>query len=315
MSDPAQSQFPPVSEAESGQKLLRFLERRLGLPENLLHRWLRTGQIRVNGKRCKPFDRVSAGDEARLPPFAFKLAASASPDLPLPPHDPSFPPLLGTHGGVWAFRKPAGLLCHADRSGAPSVASLLAGYYKGSAFIPAPAHRLDRDTSGVLLVGATFQALRDLQIAFSEGRIHKEYLAWVKGKWEKKGAALFRHYLADESGIRAWLEYAPGRAEAICAVRPLLAGAEASLLHVRPITGRKRQIRAQMAALGHPLIGDQRYGDKSGTSLKLHACRAVLPDEAEFSCLPAWSGDFAVETLPEPFIMDEHLTIPDKSRD
>ena len=69
---------PIVQETESGQKLLQFLQRRLNLPPTLLHRWVRTGQVRINGSRCKPFARVQTGDIVRLPPFAFKMAEESA---------------------------------------------------------------------------------------------------------------------------------------------------------------------------------------------------------------------------------------------
>lgn len=302
MPDPLQppSPFPPVGEAESGQKLLRLLERRLGLPQNLLHRWLRTGQIRVNGRRCKPFERVVAGDEIRIPPFAFKLASFSSTAEPSPPETGTLPPLLDAHKGVWLFCKPAGLLSQPDKSGEKSLSSLLAEEYQGNAFIPAPAHRLDRETSGIILVGATWQALQQLEQDFRENRVHKEYLAWVKGRWNETETVLLRHYLADENGIRAFNENSPGRVEARCLVRPIMRSDAHSLLQIRLLTGRKRQIRAQLAACGFPVLGDARYGTGSKDRLYLHACRVILPDGAAFISLPDWSGDRAVETLPEP---------------
>lgn len=307
MPDPLQppSKFPPVGEAESGQKLLRLLERRLGLPQNLLHRWLRTGQIRINGKRCKPFERVMAGDEIRIPPFAFKLASFSSTEEPAPPEPGALPPLLGAHKGIWIFDKPAGLLSQPDKSGETSLSSLLAAEYEGSAFIPAPAHRLDRETSGLILVGATWQALQQLERDFQESRIHKEYLAWVKGAWTEASPVQLRHYLADENGIRAYNEACSGRVEASCLVRPVTGSGESTLLQISLLTGRKRQIRAQLAASGFPVLGDRRYGTGNEERLYLHSCRVILPDGAEFCSLPDWSADKAVNTLPEPLLQSQ----------
>lgn len=290
--------FAPVGESEAGLKMLRFLERRLDLPRNLLHRWLRTGQIRLNGKRCKPFENVKAGDEVRLPPFALKLAAPASPESPAP--EAGLPFFLGAIGDVWAFGKPSGMLSQPDKSGEKSLSDILCDHYNGLAFKPVPAHRLDRETSGVLLVGATFQALQKLQADFRERRLVKEYLAWIRGAWPEREPVLLRHYLEDNNGIVAFREAAPGRREALCVARPLLIGPQKSLLQIRLLTGRKRQLRAQLAASGHPVIGDRRYGDKSGDGLRLHSMRAILPDGAEFSCPPPWRGDFAVAILPDP---------------
>lgn len=300
MSETEHINFEPVGEAEAGQKLMRLLERRLGLPQNLLHRWLRTGQVRVNGRRCKPFQTVNAGDEIRLPPFAQKLALSPkTPDLP----GPELPPLIGEHNGIWAFNKPSGLLSQPGTGMESSVSGLLTACYRDFAFQPAPAHRLDRETSGILLVGATFPALKGLQAEFRSGCIHKEYLAWVEGIWPENDTVLLRHFLEDANGITAHAEPAPGRVEAICGVRPLRTCEDKTLMQIRLLTGRKRQIRAQVAAFGHPVCGDRRYGT-GDDPLKLHACRIILSDGFQFACLPDWEGEYAVRDMPETFFME-----------
>lgn len=290
--------FPPVGEAESGQKLLRFLERRLDLPQNLLHRWLRTGQIRLNGRRCKPFEIVATGDVVRLPPFAQKLSLAAdSAPPPLPAADSGLPPLLGVSGGIWAFNKPAGLAVQPGISHPESLSAQLADQYKDYAFRPAPGHRLDYGTSGVLLVGATFPALQQLQADFRAGKIHKEYLAWVEGAWQSGEPVNLRHFLAEDG--RALAEPGQKRQECRCIARPVVRADKFSLLQILLLTGRKRQIRAQLAACGHPVAGDGRYGARlPATGLKLHSCRIILPDGSQFSCLPEWEGAMAVSELP-----------------
>lgn len=295
MSEETDSSFAPVDESESGQKLLRLLERRLGLPESLLHRWLRTGQIRLNGRRCKPFDIVETGDEIRLPPFAGKLAATTHSDS----DEMELPPLLATDGDLLVFNKPAGLLSQPDRSGAPSLSSLLEEKYADRPFPPAPAHRLDRETSGIILVGASFKTLQQLHFDFRAGKMQKEYLAWVSGTWPWQDCSLLRHYLEDNNGIHAYPAPDQGRKEALLLAKPLRTGKDASLLQILLLTGRKRQIRAQLSACGHPILGDWRYGQKEGDGLKLHAFRIALPDGRTFSCLPPWQGEFRVYEIPE----------------
>lgn len=294
---PELPQFPPVGEAESGQKLLALLMRRLSLPQALLHRWLRTGQIRVNGRRCKPFATVQTGDIIRLPPFALKLTASLEPDFPELPKSGNLPPLLGEWKGIWVFNKPAGLAVQGGSGITDSLCGRLSSQYANLAFCPTPAHRLDRDTSGILLVGATFSALQKLQTAFRTGRIHKEYLAWIAGEWPWQQKRLLRHFITDSDKIIAHAEPGPNRAEAKCIVAPLRQFNSKSLVHIRLLTGRKRQLRAQLAACGHPVVGDSRYGQKG--LLKLHACRVILPDNGpEFSCLPPWQDEYEVSQLP-----------------
>lgn len=290
--------FPPVGPAEAGQKLLRFLQRRLDLPASLLHRWLRTGQIRVNGQRSQPFAPVAAGDAVRVPPFASRLAASGeTPEAPGP--DSGLPPLLAARDGIWAFAKPAGLAVHPGSGSGENFSDMLACHYAGQYFRPAPAHRLDKETSGILLVGATYKAQRQLQDWFRHGRAHKEYLAWAAGAWPWGEQRLLRHFVGGLDRIEAREQpFARGR-EALCVVRPVAAGRKQSLLQILLLTGRKRQIRAQLAAMGHPVIGDSRYGSRGGAGLKLHAFRVILPNGREFLWPPPWDGVYAVRTLPD----------------
>ncbi|MGE9985861.1 RluA family pseudouridine synthase [Desulfovibrio sp. SGI.169] len=317
--DPAQQNIPVVGEAESGQKILQFLQRRLNLPPALLHRWIRTGQVRLNGGRCKPFARVQTGDMLRLPPFALKMAAqsgaaptTAATQAPPPPEGdqgriPPLPPVVGTAGAIWALRKPAGLPTHPGTGHSDSLATRLAARYDQAAFRPTPAHRLDKDTSGVLLVAASFEALRRLQEAIRERALIKEYVAWVRGGWPWAETRLLRHHLRKETArgyekMRAVNANGAAR-EALCLVRPLRVRAGESLLLIRLFTGRTHQIRVQLASLGHPVLGDAKYGPQARPAesgpMYLHALRVILPGGRVFACLPDWAGEHAVSVLPE----------------
>ena len=337
---------PMVQETESGQKLLQFLQRRLNLPPTLLHRWVRTGQVRINGSRCKPFARVQTGDIVRLPPFAFKMAEeSAATAEPQNPTDfasgtrkagsPPLPPMIGTDGYLWAFNKPAGLPTHPGTGHDDSLSSRLAVYFAEAPFKPVPVHRLDKETSGVLLVAASYEALSKAQDALRSGTMSKEYVAWVQGSWPFAETQLLRHFLLKDSaqGYEKVRPATPGEAdsrEALCLVRPLRVGTRQSLLLVRLLTGRTHQIRVQLAAMGHPVVGDSKYGtaprrhvprgtstlpaparmskvddmDKAALlpseSLMLHALRITMPCGRIFSCLPEWTGEHALEQMPDP---------------
>ena len=332
-----------VQETESGQKLLQFLQRRLNLPPTLLHRWVRTGQVRINGSRCKPFARVQTGDIVRLPPFAFKMAEeSAATAESQETTDfesgtrkagfPPLPPMIGTDGYLWAFNKPAGLPTHPGTGHDDSLSSRLTAYFADAPFKPVPVHRLDKETSGVLLVAASYEALSSAQDALRSGTMSKEYVVWVQGSWPFAETQLLRHFLLKDSaqGYEKVRPAAPGEAdsrEALCLVRPLRVGTRQSLLLVRLLTGRTHQIRVQLAAMGHPVVGDSKYGsaprrhvprgasslpaparmsstDKAkllpAESLLLHALRITMPCGRVFSCLPAWAGEHALEQMPDP---------------
>lgn len=300
----------PVQETEAGQKLLGFLQRRLDLPLALLHRWIRTGQVRRNGRRCKAFDRVESGDTVRVPPFAPDMAARNPSHTPpeAPPRD--VPPLIGQNGHVWAFNKPAGLPTHPGTGHQDSLATRIAGHWARAAFTPTPAHRLDKDTSGVLLAAASYAALREVQDALREGSLIREYVAWVEGCWPHAHTHVLRHSLrrTGEDGCEKMRAAPPGTfggREAACLVQPLTVSARESLLLVRLLTGRTHQIRAQMAAAGHPVRGDGKYGAaplrpgaQAHAALLLHSLRVVLPGGHVFACLPPWKGRHALHAMP-----------------
>ena len=329
-----------VSEAESGQKLLQFLQRRLQLPPSLLHRWLRTGQVRLNGGRCKPFARVQQGDTVRLPPFALKLAAQAQTKAasrlalgvaegPASDSEPSMPlpPLLGQESGLLAFCKPAGLPVHGGTGHSVSLASLLAAHFAHADFCPTPVHRLDKDTSGVLLVASSYAALRDAQESLRQGLWHKEYLAWVHGRWPWQEDRLLQHLLhkTSHSGFEKMQvslvtrEGQPPAREARCLVRCVQTGARASLMQVRLLTGRTHQIRVQLAQMGHPVLGDAKYGGREASSapahgtrnLLLHSMRVCLPGGPAFTALPDWPAPFGIASLPEPLERFRFEKMPD----
>ena len=313
--DSSATECPVVHETESGQKLLQFLQRRLNLPQAMLHRWVRTGQVRINGCRCKPFSRVQAGDLVRLPPFAIKMAAQCDDPLPAPARKlrndeeaasgPPLPPLVGSSGYLWAFDKPAGLPTHPGTGHEDSLTTRLACHFGQASFMPTPVHRLDRGTSGLMLVAASYAALDTAQQALRDNTMHKEYVAWVAGRWPHAQTCLVRHFLRKETvdgfeRMRSAGATAPDAKEALCLVRALSIDDRASLVQVRLLTGRTHQIRVQLASLGHPVLGDAKYGQaRAGATLFLHSLRIAVPEGPVFACLPPWSGPRALTALPE----------------
>ncbi|MEG6592229.1 RluA family pseudouridine synthase [Desulfovibrio sp. 1188_IL3213] len=316
------TEIPVVQEPESGQKLLQFLQRRLNLPQAMLHRWVRTGQVRINGSRCKPFSRVQTGDTVRLPPFAMKMAAQCDSASPAPEgkeqrkddaaeDGPPLPPLVGKSGYLWAFDKPAGLPVHPGTGHEDSLTTRLACHFARASFMPTPVHRLDRGTSGVILVAASYAALDETQRALRANTVHKEYVAWVAGRWPHEQTCLVRHFLRKEAvngfeRVRPVRAAAPDAKEALCLVRALSVGDRASLVQVRLLTGRTHQIRVQLSSLGHPVLGDAKYGQaRAGATLYLHSLRIALPEGPAFTCLPTWSGPHALTALPEGIACDQ----------
>lgn len=294
----------PVQAVESGQKLLQLLQRRLGLPQGLLHRWIRTGQVRLNGGRAKPFAVVAVGDQIRLPPFARGMAErKKAGETTRPSQEAPLPPLVGRSGDLWAFNKPSGLPTQPGTGHEDSLAGRLAAHYAGQPYIPTPIHRLDKETSGVLLVAGSFAALSAMTTALRQHELCKEYLAWVRGHWPFAEARRLTHWLRKEGRdgfekVRVSDQVGDGR-EAVLTVVPLERGTERSLLLVRLHTGRTHQIRAQLAHVGHAVLGDIKYGaPDAAPHLMLHALRVTMPDGEAFACLPEWEGSFAVRVMP-----------------
>lgn len=284
-----------VTAEEAGQKLLQFLARRFGEPQSVLHRWIRTGQVRINGGRAKPFDRVELGDEVRVPPFAgggAQAAVAAKADRSL------LPPIVAETDELIVFCKPAGLPVHPGTGHADSLTARLEKSFAGAPFMPAPVHRLDRDTSGLLLVGKTYAAVRRFSDALAaHADIEKDYLAWARGECPWVRATRLEDRLSKrsveggrEKMVAGTPRHAPDGKEASLTVRRLEVRQGNSLLLVRLHTGRTHQIRAQLAERGFPLIGDVKYGGPPCEGgLKLHAARLRVGGSV-FAAPPPWGG-------------------------
>ena len=301
-----------VSPQEGGQKLLQFLQRCLYLPPALLHRLIRSGQVRVNGKRAKAFDRVQAGDMVRIPPHqaAQSLAApqeAAATNLAAP-----LPPVVYEDAELLVCNKHAGLPVQPGSGHLDCLSARLQSHYANASFVPSPAHRIDKATSGLVLAAKSYAMLRLLHEAFAAADakpgygVRKEYLAWVQGVCPWSSPHRLEHCLGVHSGpdgerMQALPPDAQQGHYAALEARCLTRGGGYSLVHIRLITGRKHQIRAQLAAQGLPLVGDPKYGGpKHPQGLLLHAFRIALevPGRSQnFEVLPPWKGPWRVERV------------------
>ena len=250
--------------AGEGQRLDNFLLRTLsGVPRSRVYRLLRRGEVRVNGKRSKADYRLAASDEVRLPPVLETPAAGVVPRRPTDRLLASVrAAIVFEDARMLVLNKPAGLAVHGGSGLAFGAIEAL------RALRPAEplelAHRLDRDTSGCLLVARDRPALRMLHALLREGRIEKRYAALVAGRWRLGRKTIDAPVLTNtrQAGERVVRVHATGKT-AISRFMPRQAfRSMATLMEVAIDTGRTHQIRVHAAFAGHPVAGDDKYGDR-----------------------------------------------------
>jgi 23S rRNA pseudouridine955/2504/2580 synthase len=247
-----------------GQRLDNFLLRELkGVPRSHVYRLLRRGEVRVNGGRAKPDYRLTAEDLVRLPPLRDSPPAGAAPSrVPDALQATVRGALVHEDDRILAFNKPAGLAVHGG-------SGLSFGFIEAlRALRPDEplelAHRLDRDTSGCLLVARTRAALRELHALLRDGEVEKHYTALVAGRWQLGRKKIDAPVLtnARQGGERMVRVHTEGKAAvSIFAPRDHYRDL-ASLMDVEIHTGRTHQIRVHATFAGHPVAGDEKYGDR-----------------------------------------------------
>lgn len=259
-----------VSEAEGGQRLDRWLKNHLpGLAHGRLHKLLRTGQVRVDGRRAKPDQRLDAGQSVRLPPID---TSSASPrPARLGEGAPSASDVAALRARVLykdealiAIDKPAGLAVQGGTGQTRHLDGLLEALQFDAPERPRLVHRLDKDTSGVLLLGRSAAAARALTGAFRDKTTHKLYWAVVAGvpreAWGEIDTALIKR--ATPKGERIAVDDEDGKSAVTLYHRTAVFKKLASWMILAPLTGRTHQLRVHCAALGHPILGDGKYGGR-----------------------------------------------------
>jgi 23S rRNA pseudouridine955/2504/2580 synthase len=294
-----------VGTDHAGQRLDKFLRSNLpGVPHSRLQRLVRRGEVRVNGKRARPDLRLQVADDVRLPPVRTD-APGAPRRVPRPLIDVIEGAIIHEEPRLLVIAKPAGVAVHGGSGRAFGVIEAL------RASRPAETlelvHRLDRDTSGCLLVARKPAALRALHALLREGQIEKRYLTLVAGRWGLGHKRIDIPLRTDTRvrGERTVMAHASGK-EALSEFRPVqFLGKRATLLEVAIHTGRTHQIRVHAAHAGHPVAGDEKYGD-----LAFNAQMRSLGLTRMF--LHAHSISFAWPSSGEPFSASAPL--PDELR-
>jgi 23S rRNA pseudouridine955/2504/2580 synthase len=254
--------FYEATPDDAGQRIDNFLLRYLkGVPKSRVYRILRKGEVRVNKGRVKAVYRLQVGDRVRIPPVRQDHAAAAEPSEQLKARLDDT--ILYEDERIIVINKPSGMAVHGGSGINAGVIEALRAIRPDVSRLEL-VHRLDRDTSGCLLISKKPAALRALHELMRENRIDKRYLALLAGSW-RKGAKrvdvpLLKNTLqGGERVVRVDPEGKPAESR----FKRLERYAEATLVEVKLITGRTHQIRVHSAWLGSPVLGDSKYGDET----------------------------------------------------
>ena len=275
-----------IDDSAENQRLDNFLMARLkGVPKSRIYKLVRGGEVRINGGRVDVSYRLKLGDEVRIPPV--RLAAPAqTAELRLPPSvNRLLPHILYRDDALIALNKPAGMAVHGGSGISRGVIEQLRLELPECRYMEL-VHRLDRETSGVLLVALKRRALVGLHAAMRDGKIEKRYLTLVAGRWPNpvQHVKLPLHKrVTDEGEKRVTVRDEGQTAHTI--FRRLQVFPDFTLLEAELKTGRTHQIRVHTSHLGFPIAGDDKYGDfelnkrlmKQGLKrMFLHAAKLVF---------------------------------------
>jgi len=290
-----------VDEEGAGQRLDNFLVRRLkGVPKSHVYRLLRTGQVRVNSRRVEATYRLQSGDRVRIPPVR-----TAAPDLARALRRPAAP-ILGRKAILeddWllAIDKPAGVAVHGGSGVSRGVIEQLRLERPALRFLEL-VHRLDRETSGVLLLAKKRSALTGLHQQMRDGMVEKRYLVLVAGHWTHARRSVklpLARYLTAEGERRVSVEAGGMPSHTEFTLQRHLPGF--SLLGAELKTGRTHQIRVHLAHLGFPIAGDDKYGDFTlNKALAKRGLKRMFLHAAELGFRHPASGEWVRLTAPLP---------------
>ncbi len=279
-----------VGHGEDGMRLDRWFKTHYtDLPHSRLEKLLRTGQVRVDGGRAKASTRLAAGQIVRVPPLPDTAPAPLKPGLSKAQRDFLASITLYEDDDLMVLNKPPGLAVQGGTKTAHHLDRLLDALGNGPETRPRLVHRLDRDTSGVLVVAKRRAVAAKLGRAFQTRSVRKIYWALVKGVPKppqgKVEAALVKAAGPQGDRVRKARPGEQERAQSAVTHYAVVdrAAQAASFVSLKPVTGRQHQLRAHMSILGHPILGDEKYqGDRDlpagiESKLYLHARRISFP--------------------------------------
>ncbi|MDH3763100.1 MAG: RluA family pseudouridine synthase [Gammaproteobacteria bacterium] len=275
-----------MTAAQLNQRLDNFLMKRLDkVPRTRIYRLIRKGEVRVNKKRCKPEYKLQIGDQVRIPPLHMeqeKPPTSRPPKSLLTRLEQA---VVFENDDILIIDKPAGLAVHAGSGVDYGVIDAMRLLYPQTEI--ELVHRLDRDTSGCLMLAKNRQALLGMQKLLRDNQLNKNYIAMVQGDWPAELTELnlpLKKYLLANGERRVRVD-SSGKS-ALSRIRLLRGGKYYSIVQVQLVTGRTHQIRVHCQSQGHAIVGDEKYGDSEFNRsmrqrkikrLMLHAASLELP--------------------------------------
>jgi 23S rRNA pseudouridine955/2504/2580 synthase len=250
-----------IGAEQVGKRLDQFLMKLFGsVPRSRVYRLVRKGEVRVNGHRADPAQRLQLNDKVRVPPVRIEPEGSPA-RIPRPLLERLRQAIIVEEERLLVIDKPAGIAVHGGSGLSFGVIEVLRALRPEDTL--ELVHRLDRDTSGCLIVARKASALRAMHALLREGQFEKRYLTLVKGHWQHGHTQIDVPLRTDTrvGGERTVKAHASGKT-ALSEFHPLqFFGKRATLMEVSLHTGRTHQIRVHAAHAGHPVAGDQKYGD------------------------------------------------------
>jgi len=293
--------FLTIDSAYENQRIDNFLTSRLkGLPKSHLYRIIRKGEVRVNKKRIKPDYRLKAGDIVRIPPLQLNQPNTGPAKLSSNLQVLLEGNILYEDKALLIINKPAGMAVHGGSGiqlGLIEALRVMRPQEKTLELV----HRLDRETSGCILLAKKPSVLKELHELLRNGEIEKTYLTLVQGHWPKYmhevDAPLKKNQL--QSGERM-VNVNPEGKSAVTEFRVIERFAAATLVEAKPKTGRTHQIRVHTLHAGHPIAADDKYGDKDfNKSMKDVGCRRLFLHASELK--------FSLSIFENPIIIKAEL--------
>ena len=305
-----------IGKNDSGQRLDKFITKAIDIPKSLLYKSIRTKKIKLNRKRANIDDVLSEGDTVQCflsEEFFKKQTDSESYERIIPRLT-----IIYEDENIMLLDKKPGVSVHEDEKGSTNtlITHVIAylyqkGEYKPceeNAFVPALCNRIDRNTGGIVIAAKNAEALRVMNEKIKEREIDKFYLAAIHGIPKKREDTLRAFLLKDEKtkSVKVYDKNPPRDAKtAITEYRVLKTNADSSLIEVLLHTGRFHQIRAHMAHIGHPLIGDGKYGFNKNDKTRGYKYQALYSYKLKFA--------FKGEETALSYLNGREFRVPDES--